>query len=228
MEIAWFGSSCFRLRNRNTVAVTDPYLLDPTFQNLQTKTDVTILSNGKENLRKLVPASRESIYCVDGPGEYEIGGIFIRGVPAGNPMNAETGEGTGSIYRLTLDGVNILYMGQLKAPPSQAILDELGAPHILLIPPGRDAALEQTAVVRLVSVLSPSILIPMGYTDLTALENVDLIDSFLRELGQDVPEPVSSLSVRSSNFTSENTQIVQLESRAKLKRPASEPNESPD
>lgn len=224
MEIAWFGSSCFRLRNRNTVVVTDPYLLDPTFQNLQTKTDVTTFSNGKENLRKLVPASRESIYFVDGPGEYEIGGIFIRGMPAGNPLNAETG----SIYRLTLDGVNILHMGQLKAPPSQAILDELGAPHILLIPPGRDAALEQTDVVRLVSVLSPSILIPMGYTSLTSSENADLINSFLRELGQDVPEPVSSLTVRSSNFPTENTQLVQLESRAKLKRPASVPNESHD
>ena len=227
MEIAWFGGSCFRLRNRNTVAVTDPYLLDPTFQNLQTKTDVTVLSNGKDNLRKLVPASRKSVYFVDGPGEYEIGGIFIRGMPANNPSNAQAGEHIDSVYRLTVDGVNILHMGQLKAPPSQAVLDELGAPHILLIPPGRDGALEQNPVVRLVSVLSPSILIPMGYTNLTSSENADSIASFLRELGQDVPEPVGSLTVRSSNFPSENMQIVQLESRAKLKRPTNEPNESP-
>ena len=55
MEIAWFGSACFRLRDRNTIAVTDPYLLDPSFQNLQTKADVTTLSRGDQKLRKLVP-----------------------------------------------------------------------------------------------------------------------------------------------------------------------------
>lgn len=222
MEIAWFGSGCFRLRDRNTIAVTDPYLLDPTFQNLQLKADVTTLSRGEKNLRKLVPASRKSVYVIRGPGEYEIGGIFFRGMPANPPNPDLNGQQSGFVYRINVEGVSVLHMGQLTAPPSQDVIDEFGSPHILIVPPGGRGTLGRTEAIRLVSTLAPSIIIPMGYTDATPDENEEAITGFLRELGIDVPEPAPSLSLRRSALPTENIEVIRLESRAKLKRPAGE------
>ncbi len=225
MEIAWFGSACFRLRDRNTIAVTDPYLLDPSFQNLQTKADVTTLSRGDQKLRKLVPASRKSVYIVRGPGEYEIGGIFIRGMPVNRPNPELNGQPAGLVYRITVDGVAVLHLGQLAAPPSQEVIDQFESPHVLIVPPGDRGTLGRVDAIRLVSALTPSIVIPMGYTDATARENDEAISAFLHDLGIDVPSPVPALSLRRGALPAESTQVVRLESRAKLKRPVGEKSE---
>ncbi len=222
MEIAWFGSGCFRLRDRNTIAVTDPYLLDPSFQNLQTKADVTTLSHGDQNLRKLIPASRESVYFIHGPGEYEIGGIFVRGMPANRPNPELNGQEPVFVYRFTVEGVSVLHLGQLVAPPSQAVIDEFESPDVLIVPPGERGTLGRADAVRLVSALAPSIVIPLGYTDNSPQDNDEAIAGFLRELSIDVPEPVPSLSLRRNADPAEGTRVVRLESRAKLKRPAGE------
>ena len=222
MEIAWFGSGCFRLRDRNTIAVTDPYLLDPTFQNLQTKADVTTLSHGDQNLRKLVPASRKSVYTIRGPGEYEIGGVFVRGLPANRPNTELNGQQPVFIYRFNVEGVSVLHLGQLTAPPSQDVIDEFESPDVLIVPPGERGALGRADAVRLVSALTPSIVIPLGYTDNSAKDNDEAIAGFLRELSIDVSEPVPALSLRRSALPAESTGVVRLESRAKLKRPAGE------
>ena len=83
MEIAWYGSSCFRLRDRNTIALADPYRPDPKFQNLQIKTDLISVSQPSRELRSIVANVRKSPYVINRPGEYEVGGIFVNAVWSG-------------------------------------------------------------------------------------------------------------------------------------------------
>ena len=222
MEIAWFGSGCFRLRDRNTIAVTDPYLPDPSFQNLQIKADVTTLSLVGPKTRKLVAASRHEVYTIQGPGEYEIGGIFVRGLPAHRPSAESNGQSAGDVYRYTVDGVSICHLGQLNAPPDQEVIDQFDSPRVLIIPPGGRGAFSRVDAIRLVSAMTPSYIIPMGYAAAKPAENEEAIGSFLRELGMDLPEPAAALTIRRGALPTENTEVVRLESRAKLKRPVGE------
>lgn len=78
---------------------------------------------------------------LDGAGEFEIGDIVIGGVAVEN----------GVIYRMNIDGVKLgLVHGAVKAEE----LDELGPIDIL----GTDNA-------KIVSIVEPKILIPMGNMD---------------------------------------------------------------
>lgn len=78
---------------------------------------------------------------LDGAGEFEIGDIVIGGVAVEN----------GVIYRMNIDGVKLgLVRGAVKAEE----LDELGPIDIL----GTDNA-------KIVSIVEPKILIPMGNMD---------------------------------------------------------------
>ena len=222
MEIAWFGSGCFRLRDRNTIAVTDPYLPDPSFQNLQIKADVTTLSVIGPKTRKLVAASRHEVYTIQGPGEYEIGGIFVRGLPTHWPSAESNGQDTGYVYRYTVDGISICHLGQLSAPPDQEVIDQFESPQVLIVPPGGRGSFSRGDAIRLVSAMTPSYVIPMGYAAAKPAENKEAIDGFLHELGMDLPEPAATLTIRRGTLSSENTEVVRLESRAKLKRPVGE------
>ena len=222
MEIVWFGGGCFRLRDRNTVAITDPYLPDPRFQNLRIKADVTTSSLADQKPRKLVPATRESIYSIQGPGEYEIGGIFVRALPAHRPHPESNGQVDTFVYRFTVQGVTICHMGQLAGPPRQDVIDEFESPHVLILPPGGRGEFSQGDAIRLVSAMTPSIVVPMGYAAAAAEENQAAIEEFLREIGMDIPEALPALSLRRSALPTENMEVAQLESRTKLKRPVGE------
>src|ERR1044071_1299072 len=81
MEITWFGHSCFRLMERGMASVvTDPYDESLGYQALKLKADIVTVSHeapGHSNLE----AVRGEKRALTGPGEYEIGGVFITGIP---------------------------------------------------------------------------------------------------------------------------------------------------
>src|SRR5215467_3697359 len=81
MEITWFGHSCFRLVERGMASViTDPYDESLGYPALRLKADIVTVSHtapGHNNTDAVKGESRALV----GPGEYEIGGVFITGIP---------------------------------------------------------------------------------------------------------------------------------------------------
>mgnify|MGYP000906278291 CR=1 FL=1 len=83
MEITWHAQSCFRFTERNLLTVvTDPYHA----QNgdlPKLKADVVTISRdtaGHNNSSGVQNTARGETRVIDGPGEYEMGGVFITGV----------------------------------------------------------------------------------------------------------------------------------------------------
>ena len=81
MEITWYGHSCFRLTERNmATVVTDPYDNKSIgYFPLKLKADIVTISHdapGHNNSDVVKGTS----HVISGPGEFEIGGVFITGV----------------------------------------------------------------------------------------------------------------------------------------------------
>src|SRR5713101_1942006 len=91
MEITWFGHSCFRLVERGMASVvTDPYDDSQGYPTLRLKGDIVTVSHdapGHSNLEAVKGGSR----ALTGPGEYEIGGVFITGIATAR-IAAESGK----------------------------------------------------------------------------------------------------------------------------------------
>ena len=219
MEIAWYGGSCFRLRDRNTIALADPYLPDSKFQNLQIKTDLITVSSPNRELRNIVPNVRQSPYKIDGPGEYEVGGIFVNAVWDGINNGQTHGAPPSLVCTFAIDGVAICHLGQLEAPLSKELLELITPVDVLIIPPGGRGKLGRVQAARIVSATSPKVVIPMEYTS-GETENGGGIDAFLREAGLEAGEPVNSVNLSRSNLPDDKTETVLLESRTRLKKPA--------
>src|SRR5574339_416161 len=81
MEITWYGHSCFRLTERNyATVVTDPYDNKSIgYDSLRLKSDIVTVSHEAPG-HNYTDAVKGVSHVIDGPGEFEIGGVFITGV----------------------------------------------------------------------------------------------------------------------------------------------------
>ena len=93
MEITWYGHSCFRLTERNmATVVTDPYdnkIIG--YKALKLKADIVTVSHdspGHNNTNAVKGTSQ----IITGPGEYEIGDVFITAVQTNGQSKGGNGQ----------------------------------------------------------------------------------------------------------------------------------------
>jgi L-ascorbate metabolism protein UlaG (beta-lactamase superfamily) len=80
LDVTWLGHGCFRLRGKSAAVVNDPYppTLGPKLPRLEA--DLLTISHEHEN-HAYSRAVRDGAYRIDGPGEYEVAGVVVHGLP---------------------------------------------------------------------------------------------------------------------------------------------------
>lgn len=209
MEINWYGLACFRLRSRGLTVVTDPF--GPSFGLTlpRLRGDVVTISHDVpgHNQANLV---RNVEHVFDGPGEYEINGVFINGVATFHRGKVgERERNTAFVYEF--EDLIICHLGDLGVLPDRDQMEILSRADVLLLPVGGGDTLDAARAVEVVTELEPSIVVPMHYSLPSLTLKLDTIDKFLKELGVPRPEPVPSLKISRSDLQSEETQVVLLD-----------------
>jgi L-ascorbate metabolism protein UlaG (beta-lactamase superfamily) len=209
MEISWYGHSCFRMSERGKATiVTDPFDDSIGFSVPKLKADVTTVSHdapGHSNTDSVKNVQR----VLDGPGEYEIGGVFIIGAAM---HNIEVDPPKRNVaYTFDFDGLTVAHLGDLDHVPAQSTIEAMGSVDIALVPVGGGGGLNATQAAEVVGLLEPSIVIPMHYKTETSTLELEPLDRFLKEMGVSRIQQESLLKV-TKNSLPEQTQIVVLES----------------
>jgi L-ascorbate metabolism protein UlaG (beta-lactamase superfamily) len=215
MEITWHGQYCFRMTERGTLTVvTDPYDESTGQEPPKLRADVVTISRddpAHNNITAVVGAQRGDVRIVRGPGEYEMGGVFITGVS----MKSETKKGAlpqrGTVYSFNFEGLNVVHLGGLSFVPSQAQIDALETVDVLLVPVGGGDSLNSSQASEIISLIEPSVVVPMNYKaesgDKRALDGVS---KFLKEMGLSEAKTQDALKVTKSSLP-EDTQVILLE-----------------
>jgi L-ascorbate metabolism protein UlaG (beta-lactamase superfamily) len=167
MELTWYGLSCFRLVERGLATlVTDPYDHHQTgYEALKLKADIVTVSNAKPE-HNYTSAVKGDPHIITGPGEYEIGSVFITGVQTNGHNKQKDDEPRNTLYMFDFNGLTIAHLGQLNRVPTQTEVEGLGTVHIALVPVGGGDALNAAKAAEVISLLEPSIVIPMHYAHL--------------------------------------------------------------
>jgi len=211
MEITWYGHSCFRLTERNYVTVvTDPFDnkivgYDP----LKLKAEIVTISHdapGHNNSDSV----KGSTHVLTGPGEFEIGGVFITAVQtdSGNKKSKDNVRNT--IYVFDYDGITVAHLGDLQKIPTQSEIELLGSVNVALVPVGGGGSLNAAKAAEVVSMLEPNLVIPMHYATPDAKIKLDEINKFIKEMGLSKQDAQPSLKVSRSSLPDE-THVVVLE-----------------
>jgi L-ascorbate metabolism protein UlaG (beta-lactamase superfamily) len=212
MEITWYGHSCFRITERGqTAVVCDPYDSQTVgYQPLKLKADIVTISHESPS-HSFVKAVKSDPYIINGPGEYEIGGVFITGLRTDQHKKRENGQPVNTLYLIDFGGMNIVHLGDMLQVPSQAEVESLGPVHIALVPVGDAGSLNAAKASEVISLFEPNIVIPMHYQTPATNLKLDPIGKFLKEMGLSTVETLPSLKVASVAALPEETQVIVLD-----------------
>jgi L-ascorbate metabolism protein UlaG (beta-lactamase superfamily) len=211
MDITWYGHSCFRVTERNFISIiTDPFDESLGYPMPKLKADIVTVSHDAPGHNNLA-AVKDYRHVIQGPGEYEIGGVFISGVATYDQRQENPRRNV--VYVLDFDNLTVAHLGDLDHVPTQSMIDALGSIDVALVPVGGGSALSSSQAAEVVSLLEPSIVVPMHYqTDALRGLELDPVDRFLKEMGINSYQEEPMLRVSSTNLP-EQTQVVILDYR---------------
>ena len=211
MKITWHGHSCFRMTERGmATVVTDPYNHKKVgYQELNLLADIVTVSHDApgHNHTKIIRKRKTQQHILTGPGEYEIGEVFITGIRTNHKVKEDQPRNV--MYIFDYNGILVAHLGNLKKVPSQSDVKLIaGDVHVALVPVGGGSSLTASKAVEVIRILEPSYAIPMYYhTEQSKLE-LDPLDNFIKEMGLDKVEPRPDLSITSTRSSSETNVVV--------------------
>lgn len=207
MELTWYGLACFRISDRALKVVMDPYSPEVGLTLPHLRADVVTVSHDRpgHNYVRAVSGARK---VITGPGEYELGGVFITGIRTWH-QKKNNGE-PNTVFLFEYGDLTICHLGDLGYVPKQEEIELLGEVSILLVPVGGGETLTGAAAAEVVSLIEPAYVVPMHYRVPGLSLKLDAVDKFLREMGTTEPKELESLKVNKKSDLPVDTEVVLL------------------
>jgi len=214
MDIFYLGHSSFRIKGKQKTVVTDPYgeLAGKFPKGIEA--DMVTVSHDHEDHNQSQKVGGNP-FIISGPGEYEVGGVSVVGVPTSHDDTDGNERGQNTAYVIEIDGLRIIHLGDLGHKLTQEQLEEIGPVDILLIPVGGIYTIDAKTAAEVTKQIDPWVVIPMHYkngdTKLT-LELDEVLD-FLKEMGKPVDTPSAAKYSVTMERLPEELQVVLLEKK---------------
>jgi L-ascorbate metabolism protein UlaG (beta-lactamase superfamily) len=210
VDIDWFGHSCFRLREQGVTIITDPYDKSVGYSIPRVRADIVTVSHDSPG-HTGVSAIKGEFKVLNRPGEYEVKGVFITGVQTWRKAGAQ-GEPKEEnvVYVFEFNDLTVCHLGDLSQVLTQAQVEALPNIDVLIVPVGAGTALNAAEAAEVISLVEPSIVIPMHYQTPLEVVHLDPLSKFLKEMGVTEHAPQDSLRVTHADLPRE-AQVVVLD-----------------
>jgi L-ascorbate metabolism protein UlaG (beta-lactamase superfamily) len=215
LDVTWLGHGCFRLRGRSAAVVTDPYPPAIGLKLARMDADLVTVSHAHEN-HNFTQVVRDGAYEIHGPGEYEVAGVSVIGVPTFHDAAKGATHGRNTVYLIEIDDMRVCHLGDLGHKLDDAEAEAIASPDVLLVPVGGRTAMNAAQAAEVVRQLEPRYVVPMHYAIPGLKLELDTIDRFLKEMGVTTAEAQPKLTVQRSSGDYD-TKVVVLEPKAEVK-----------
>ena len=209
MDITWLGHSCFRIKGKQTVIITDPFPPDLGYSLGKPTAHIVTVSHQHPSHSYVSGVGGEP-RLVTGPGEYEIGGVLIIGIAAFHDEERGKKRGKNTVYLMEVDGVSVCHLGDLGHVLTAEQVEEIGDVDVLLLPVGGVSTISAVVATEVIRQLEPQVVVPMHYKTPATNRELQPVDKFLKEMGIEHIDPQPRLSITRSNLPA-NTQVFLLE-----------------
>ena len=168
---------------------------------------------------------------IEGPGEYEIKGVFIQGIPSFHDDSQGKERGVNTIYTIEAEEIRLCHLGDLgQQELTGEQLEKIGNVDILMIPIGGTYTIDSKIASNIIPQIEPKIVIPMhfqipklevhpiksceaGISQKAKLFNgvkLEGVDKFLKTMGIKSVEPLNKLLIKKKELLPEETKIIVL------------------
>lgn len=210
MVLTWFGHSYFKLQAGDVTVAVDPYDAKVGLKPPRFSADLLLITHDHYD-----HANREAItgspFTIDGPGEYEVRGCTVYGLPSWHDAKGGAERGANTMYRIELDGLNIIHLGDLgQATLTDEQLGAMNGVDVLLVPVGGRYTVGATEAAALVAQLEPRVVVPMHYKLPKLAVDIEGVEPFLKAVGLPVQRE-QKLRLSRKDLAVEGTRVVVLE-----------------
>ncbi len=208
MIITYLGGEFVKVQFGETILAFNPVSKDSKLTTAKFGADIVLSSLNHPDMNGVeqVTFGDKKPFLINGPGEYEVRGVFIKGMASETDYDGEHRINT--MFSVALEGMNICFLGALNTPELPKEADEaMDEVDILFVPIGGDGVLNSEQAYKLAVSISPKIIIPIHYGD---VGNKDALKMFLKEAGES-PKPETKLTIKKKDLDGKEAEVVVVE-----------------
>jgi hypothetical protein len=140
-------------------------------------------------------------FIINGPGEYEIDGIFIYGYPS------EGVDGQiNTIFTTEIDNIRICHLGGLSKPTlDPKTIEDIGGVDVLFVPIAGGPVLSAKDAAKLATSLEPNIIIPLM---IEGKEGEEALKTFNKEIGGSAESRVDKLTIKRKDIEGKEDEVI--------------------
>lgn len=205
MNIVWYGEACFQITSQiakdNLVKIVIDPLKDKTgFKAPKLEANILLESSNKIDLSRI----KGDPFVINGPGEFEIKGVFAQGIFV--PESAIA-------YILEAENIRICHLGNLGAQNinNNGILEKIGDVDILIISVGGNNGFNAQQAAGIIKQIDPHLIIPMLYKVSKIPSSLETADNFFKIIGKKDIEKQNKLSIKKKDLLKMEKELVVLE-----------------
>lgn len=217
MVITYFGAEFFKVQFGDITLAFNPVSKDSKIKPSRFGADIVLVSTYHEDFNGVdqVAHGDKKPFAITGPGEYEVKGVFIKGLASESGYGLKAGEKplVNAIYTVSLENMNLCFLGAInKAELTAETVEALDEIDILFVPIGGEGVLDAAKAYKLAVSLEPKLIIPMHYPNSGAdIGAANALKAFLKEAGEN-PAPVAKLTLKKKDLEGKEADVIVLES----------------
>ncbi len=207
MVITYHGMDFFRVQFADLVIAVNPISKQSKLPTSRFGADIALISMNHADLNGIEQVSfgEKKPFVIEGPGEYEVKEVFIKGFASGKSLEGMVN----TIYKITLEGMNVCTLGALPSIDIDAsIKSSLGDIDVLFMPIGGESVITGSEAEKLAVALEPKIIIPMHYRE--DATGSAALKAFLKESGAEKVEATDKLTLKKKDLEGKEGEVVVL------------------
>ena len=216
-KIYWAGQSCFQIsvsngKDHSAEIVIDPFNEETGLKVPNLSADIILTTHDHHdhnNVKAVKPAGQVAPFLISGPGEYEVKGVFVQGIPAFHDDKEGKERGKNTIYIFEAEDIKFCHMGDFgQKQLTDEQLEKIDSVDILMVPVGGTYTIDSSEAQKIIRQIEPKIVIPMHYALPKLKVELEDIAKFLKAMGKDKITPVDKLTIKSSALPKEGAMDV--------------------
>ena len=208
MVITYLGNSLIKITQGDLVISCNPYKGEGQQKAPRFGADIVLVSKLEKNYDNVESSSfgNKIPFVATGPGEYEVGGIYIKGVATKNGENQKT-EGLNTSYTILLDGIKLCHLGGISSKSSMATKEAIGEVDVLFVPIGGDDVIDTKDAAATATFLEAKVVVPINYS---SGKGKNILGTFLKESGIENLKGEDKLNIKKKDVEGKEGEVVVL------------------